>query len=146
MDKERVNQALEIFRSSLPTPPVWVMLIRTRDGRALGRAGEFRDIYPTHPQLEDDFVASLTHAHAEHEYETLQKLEHGNFQFSVNVGGNGLHIVINLVDAYVLAISYLRVGIQGSLDSLLDRILNYGVPELLDNLWWLRAKEDELEE
>jgi hypothetical protein len=143
VDKLRVNQALETFFRGLSTPPAWVMLIRSKDGEALGRVGQFRDVYPTHPPLEDNFVASLTYAHAEHEYDMLKKLEHGNFQFSMSVGGNGPYIMINLMDAYVLAISYLRGGIQGSLDSFFDYIFTDGVPELMENLAWLRDSGDQ---
>src|SRR5579859_3789017 len=80
--------------------------------QVLGRIGQFG---PTHPPLEDDYVASLVHTFAEQEYETLDKLKHSNFQFCVNMGGSGLLILVNLMDAYVLAISYRHASIGVSL-------------------------------
>jgi hypothetical protein len=118
MDKEIIKQALQTFCDNLAEKPVWAILIR-RNGELLARVGDNAYVDPW--ALDYDLMARLTQSHSLHEVDFLDKTRMEDFEFSINAGRVGVYIVVNLLDAYFVGISYKNIGIR-SYDAVIDSI------------------------
>ena len=118
MNKDKIDKALREFTNALPEAPAWVILIK-RDGELLSKVGEFSHIYRT--RLDDNEVTQLTHQLGLYQQDTLDSLQHGNLQYGIHCGANGVYIIVNLIDGYWLGISYQRVGVK-SFDTVIEGI------------------------
>jgi hypothetical protein len=119
-DETKVNQALQEFASSLAEQPAWIGLLKYEYSKNPKRMDKF-DFVWSH-SINDAEAAYHTHILALRAIEALAAMKYGNFQYTIQAGGSGIYIIVNLLDTWILAISYLNVGVI-SLDAVIESIL-----------------------
>jgi hypothetical protein len=122
MNTERMKAALNEFALSLSDTPKWVGLMK-HEGDFLVEIGEFR--FYEDLLLSKEEVVRKTQSTALRTRDMLEDMHHGNLQLSLHMAGAGFYIVVNLIDTWLLGISYHGPdeGCCSSIDALLESIM-----------------------
>jgi len=132
MDINKVNQALTKFGDLLSEKPVWMLLIR-RNGEVITQIGKYEHLVHSETILKEGTIASWIKSHSEHEIEMLDQLDHGNLQYTITVGTQGVFVILHLHGGFLIGISYHNIGIV-SLDALADSIIMH-FTKIIDALY-----------
>ncbi|MEO8613378.1 MAG: hypothetical protein ABI690_36140 [Chloroflexota bacterium] len=132
MDVKKVTQAVEKFGALLPEKPVW-MLLMNREGDVITQVGKYEHLFHSETMLEDGSAAAWIQSHSTSEIDLLDHLDHGNLQYSISVGTEGVFVILHIHGDYLLGMSYHSIGVK-SLDALADGIVLH-FREILDALF-----------
>lgn len=98
-----LEEVLEQFAKKLPEYPKWVGLSDSK-GNLICSIGKF---YRTgEMNVTSQIATEQIHLLTEQNYLSLEKIDHGNFQMSVHLGGHGNLFILNMNDAFRLAVTY----------------------------------------
>jgi hypothetical protein len=129
MDKAKVDQAVEQFVKALPERPEWVVIV-DRSGQFVTRVGHYTWRYGM--QLTDEIATTYTHKHGINQIETLDKLNHGNLQYSMSFGSDYVLFLFNLNDAFFMSLCFEGVA---SFDAIIEGFRrNFGI--VTEALWY----------
>lgn len=107
LDPEKLEIALAQFAQNLPDIPKWVGLV-DHTGQLIATFGSFDYAYPASPT--SLIAGQQMHLCAERNYDALEAIEHGNFEISIHIGGEGTLFLLNMNDAFYLGVSYHGTG------------------------------------
>jgi hypothetical protein len=132
MDIERIKNSLNEFAFSLTDKPKWVGLMK-HEGDLLIEVGQFEHLAGNTPNKED--IVRETQRAALAAQNTMFTIDYGNLQLSIHLGTESVYVIINLIDKWLVGISYHGAG-EGccitSFDALLEGTTGY--LSILDDL------------
>ena len=114
METALIEKALDNFVKALPEKPEWILVV-DRSGKFIARIGRYPFKYMS--QISDEIATHWTHIHGMNELETLDKLNHGNWQYSMSFGSDSTLFLFNLNDTFFMGMSY--DGVQ-SFDAIIE--------------------------
>lgn len=117
---ERIRKALHEFALSLADKPKWVGLMEY-EGDFLIDIGEFAPLTGNKPNKQD--VIRETQAIALKTIDGLSDIEHGILQMSLHITENSAYAILNMVDHWLLGISYHGAG-EGCCCRSFDALIN----------------------
>jgi hypothetical protein len=132
MDIERIKNSLNEFALSLADKPKWVGLMR-HEGDFLIEVGKFERV-AGNIATKDDIVRETQRA-ALASRKTMITINQGNLQLSIHLGTESVYVIINLIDKWLVGISYHGAG-EGCCVTSFDALLagTTGYLSILDEL------------